>query len=84
MVAMTGWRQRNVGANSEYSQLHAVQAKLADDMIHSEQYTPARRRKAPSTVYVIFIRLHAQRCGCAASNGASPLRAGTSRLLALR
>jgi hypothetical protein len=59
---MTGWRHRNVGAKSEYSQLHAVHARLADETIHSEQYTPASMSTAPRTAYVIFISLHAQRC----------------------
>jgi hypothetical protein len=57
IVAMTGWRHRKVDARSEYSQLHAVHARLADDMIHSEQYTPARMSTAPRTAYVIFIPL---------------------------
>ena len=45
IVAMTGWRHRNVGAKSEYSQLHAVHARLADDMIHSENLTFRRSRE---------------------------------------
>ncbi|MDB5971614.1 MAG: hypothetical protein JWQ90_4064 [Hydrocarboniphaga sp.] len=37
MLAMSGCLQRNEAAKSEYSQLHATQAKLADEKNQSTQ-----------------------------------------------